>query len=130
MIADGGPRSARLSTVGVAVLAGIALAAPPAAASGPPSAPSRLVASDLTGRSAVLTWRPSTDDVGVTGYEVWQIRGRTTTRHLRTTDPSTMVHGLRPGATYRYFVTAVDTDGQRSAASRPAKFTIPHTLAS
>jgi chitodextrinase len=45
--------------------------APPPTDTTPPTAPSNLVVSSLTGNSFTLSWSASTDNIGVTGYEVY-----------------------------------------------------------
>jgi chitodextrinase len=93
--------------------------ATPAAAGGttadttPPSAPTGLAVSGTTASSAALSWSPSIDNVGVTGYQVF--RGATevgTTAGTSFTDT-----GLAAGSPFSYTVKAVDAAGNVSAAS-------------
>ncbi|MFF5228843.1 fibronectin type III domain-containing protein [Dactylosporangium sp. NPDC000521] len=77
-----------------------------------PTAPSGLTAS-AAGTSVSLSWSPSTDNVGVTGYEVFQ--GSTlvgTPAGTSFTDT-----GLAPSTVYTYTVKARDAAGNRSPAS-------------
>ena len=78
-----------------------------------PSVPAGLVASAITNTSVTLTWTSSTDNVGVTAYEVF--RG---TVSQGTTDATTMVvNGLTPAAAYTLRVRARDAAGRWSAQS-------------
>ncbi len=95
----------------------------------PPTAPTNLtVASPVTGnlkRRLNLAWTASTDNVGVTGYQIWratsvagpfsQINTTTGTSYLDT--------GLVSGTTYTYYVKAFDAAGNVSAASSTASAT-------
>lgn len=82
-----------------------------------PSAPSNLTASasalSATNSSVLLAWNPSTDNTAVTGYEVYRNGSKIATASLPGyTDPS-----LASGASYTYYITALDAAGNRSAAS-------------
>jgi beta-lactamase superfamily II metal-dependent hydrolase len=84
----------------------------------PPTAPSGLAATG--GRAQIkLTWNASTDNVGVTGYDVWRSTSATgtfspiaSTASLTYTDS-----GLTRGQTFYYYVTARDAAGNVSAPS-------------
>ena len=79
----------------------------------PPSVPAGLTASGITLRSFTLTWGASTDNVGVTGYEVF--RGSVS---LGTTAAlSFAVSGLAPNTAYAMRVRARDAAGKWSAQS-------------
>jgi chitodextrinase len=78
-----------------------------------PTVPAALVASAITNTSVTLTWTASTDNVGVTAYEVF--RG---TVSQGTTDATTMVvNGLTPATAYTLRVRARDAAGRWSAQS-------------
>src|SRR6266511_2727629 len=85
----------------------------------PPTVPGSL---RVTGKSSVtisLAWNASTDNVGVTGYDV--IRGGTrvaTVNTLSYTDPN-----LTPNTTYSYVVKARDAAGNLSGASNTVSAT-------
>lgn len=79
----------------------------------PPSTPANLLASDVAEHSFTLTWDPSTDNVGVTGYEVFLdgvFYGDVATESIQVT-------GLAADTTYLATVLAYDEAGNRSAES-------------
>ncbi|MFE3519753.1 carbohydrate binding domain-containing protein [Streptomyces sp. NPDC059166] len=87
-----------------------------------PTAPARLRAS-AEGVSVVLTWDPSTDDRGVTKYQVTRAGG---TKGTVVGDVGSTVFsdtGLEARTEYRYTVRAVDAAGNVSAASAAATVT-------
>jgi len=76
----------------------------------PPSAPTGLVATAVTGSSVLLSWNASTDDVGVTGYEVYLdsvLAGWSPTTSLA-------LAGLQPGRIYLVTIKAKDAAGNLS----------------
>ncbi|SEC87036.1 Por secretion system C-terminal sorting domain-containing protein [Tenacibaculum sp. MAR_2009_124] len=79
-----------------------------------PSVPSNLTASNVTQTSADLTWNASTDNVAVTGYEVYQ--GNT---FIGSTSSITSfsVNNLIENTTYSFTVYAKDEAGNISSAS-------------
>lgn len=78
-----------------------------------PTAPTGLAAGTTTTTTVPLTWTAATDDVGVTGYDVY----RGTTRVATTTATSYTDTGLAPATAYTYTVRARDAVGNVSAAS-------------
>ena len=78
-----------------------------------PSAPTGLKASGVTSTSATISWTASTDNVGVTGYDVY----RGTTKVGSSTTTSYADTGLTPATAYSYTVRAKDAAGNVSAAS-------------
>ncbi len=85
----------------------------------PPSVPTSLAVSNITQNSLTLSWIASTDNVGVTGYEVYQ-----GTTLLDTTAATTYnVTGLTPNTSYSFTVKAKDAAGNISAASAAANAT-------
>ncbi|NEC65378.1 carbohydrate binding domain-containing protein [Streptomyces sp. SID9727] len=87
-----------------------------------PTAPSAVTA-EADGVAVVLSWEPSTDDTGVTRYQVTRTGG---TKGSLVTDVTSTVlseSGLEEHTTYTYTVKAVDAAGNTSAASAPAKAT-------
>jgi hypothetical protein len=88
-----------------------------------PTAPGNLTASNITNMSVVLNWSASTDDVGVTGYEVYS-NGTLYTTVITT---SFSVSGLNPGTAYSFYVKAKDGFGNRSVASNAVDITTLNT---
>ena len=80
-----------------------------------PSAPTNLSASNITTTSLTLSWAASTDNVGVTGYDVYQNGVKINPSNITAT--SYNVSGLTAGTAYSYFVRAKDGAGNESAAS-------------
>ena len=89
----------------------------------PPSIPTGLVASAVTETSLTLSWDASTDNVGVTGYDVYQDGGLITS----VAGTSTNVSGLAASTTYAFTVTAIDAEGNVSAPSDPLNVTTEAT---
>ncbi|GAA3661932.1 glycoside hydrolase family 9 protein [Lentzea roselyniae] len=81
----------------------------------PPTVPSRLTASNAGSSSVTLSWTASTDNVGVTGYDV--LDGTAVVGSATTT--SLLVTGLAPDTQYTFSVRARDAAGNVSAASTP-----------
>ncbi len=83
-----------------------------------PSVPQNVVATSGK-RSIKVTWSASTDDVGVTGYEVWRASAASGPFSLLTTTTATSYtnSGLARSAQYWYYVKARDAAGNVSAAS-------------
>ncbi|MCN9240606.1 glycoside hydrolase family 6 protein [Streptomyces sp. RY43-2] len=78
-----------------------------------PSAPSGLAVTGTTATSVSLKWTASTDNVGVTGYDVY----RGSTKVGSATSTSYADTGLTASTTYSYTVKAKDAAGNTSAAS-------------
>lgn len=95
----------------------------------PPTAPTNLVASTPTigntKRKINLSWTASTDNVGVTGYQIWRATSATGpfTQIATTTATSYTNGGLTSGTTYWYYVKAYDAANNVSAASNTASAT-------
>ena len=94
----------------------------------PPTAPTGLTAAVTSTTSAVLTWQPSIDAIGVASYVVR--RNDTVVATLPGGATSWGDGGLSPGRTYRWTVEAIDAAGNRSSLSAPASVKIPKTLRS
>jgi chitodextrinase len=76
----------------------------------PPSAPTGLTVSGVSQTSASLKWTASSDNVGVTGYDV-SVNGTTVTRTASTTFTAS---GLNCGTSYTLGVSAADAAGNSS----------------
>ncbi|MBO3744635.1 PQQ-dependent sugar dehydrogenase [Streptosporangiaceae bacterium NEAU-GS5] len=88
-----------------------------------PTAPSNLARSNVTANSVNLSWTGSTDNVGVTSYEVRS--GSSTYKTVTGTPPatSTTVTGLACNSPYSLTVVARDAAGNTSTASNAVSFT-------
>ncbi len=85
----------------------------------PPSVPTAVQASNVTTTSLNVTWTASTDNVGVTGYEVYvdgKLVGSSATTVFNVT-------GLKQNTVYAITVIAIDDAGNRSVASTPINVT-------
>nr|WP_281199902.1 cellulose binding domain-containing protein [Nonomuraea candida] len=85
----------------------------------PPSKPGKPSVSGITATGARVSWAASTDNVGVTGYDVYL--GATKAGTATTT--SFDLTGLTPGTDYTVTVVARDAAGNSSAASDGTAFT-------
>ncbi|MET7398197.1 PQQ-dependent sugar dehydrogenase [Dactylosporangium sp. NPDC005572] len=95
----------------------------PSADGQPPTAPTNLAVSNLSGSSATLTWTAATDNVGVTAYDI-RI-GNTVITSVAGTPPAptALVTGLACNTTYTLSVVARDAGGNISPPSNTATFT-------
>jgi bacillolysin len=84
-----------------------------------PSTPASLTASGTTSSSTNLTWTASTDNVAVTGYNVY----RGTTLLGTSTATNYAVTGLTASTAYSFTVKAKDAAGNLSSASNTANVT-------
>lgn len=85
----------------------------------PPSTPTQLVAIAVSSSQVNLSWMASTDDVGVTGYNVYENGSKITT----TTSNSDYVSGLNASTAYSFTVSAYDAAGNTSPQSNSASAT-------
>ena len=83
-----------------------------------PTAPT-LAASGTTVSSTNLSWSGSTDNIGVTGYDVY----KNSTLLGSTTSTSYAVSGLSAATTYSFYVKAKDAAGNVSVASNSVSVT-------
>ncbi|WP_142063498.1 glycosyl hydrolase family 18 protein [Brevibacillus sp. AG162] len=85
----------------------------------PPTAPANLQSTAKTATSVSLSWGAATDNVGVTGYEVYN-----GTQLAKTvTGTNTTISGLTAGTAYQFTVKAKDAAGNSSAASNEVTVT-------
>ena len=85
-----------------------------------PSVPANLTAPSTTASSISLAWSASTDNVGVTGYQILRAPGTSggTFTQVGTSATTSFVNsGLTANTTFRYQVRAVDAAGNASAVS-------------
>lgn len=86
----------------------------------PPSAPSGLVVTVVSSTQINLLWTASTDNLGVTGYNVQRCSGAGCSNFAQIATPTTTSfsdHGLSPSTSYSYRVQATDAAGNLSAFS-------------
>jgi chitodextrinase len=95
----------------------------------PPSTPGNLSASNVTSSGASLSWNPSTDNVGVTGYDVYRRQGTsgTFTQVGSSTTTSFAATGLSASTQYQFYVIARDAAGNSSAQSNTVTLTTSGT---
>ena len=94
---------------------------PPPSDTQPPSTVTGLSVVTRTQRSVDLTWQAATDNVGVTGYEVFLNNGSSPV--ASPTGTSVSVDGLTPGTAYTFTVKARDAAGNRSSSSASVSVT-------
>ncbi|MFF8602318.1 fibronectin type III domain-containing protein [Streptomyces sp. NPDC015232] len=84
-----------------------------------PSAPTGLQATSRTASSVTLAWTAATDNVGVTGYEVYQGATKVST----VTGTAATVSGLAASTSYTFTVKARDAAGNVSGSSNSVSVT-------
>ncbi len=85
-----------------------------------PSIPSGLTSSNITTTTATLSWSASTDNIGVTAYEVYKNNSLQATVSNGT---SYAITGLAAATAYTYTIKAKDAAGNVSAQSSPLTLT-------
>lgn len=85
----------------------------------PPTAPTDFTAIPVSSSQINLSWTASTDNVGVTGYEIY----RNSVKIATSTTTSYGDTGLAPSTTYTYFVKAYDGAGNISSSSNTVSVT-------
>lgn len=94
----------------------------------PPTAPTNLAATYITNTSFELSWSPSTDNVGVTGYDVYRDGVKINSSNLISTAYS--VTGLLANTAYTMTVVAKDAVGNQTSSSAMVVATLPVTSGS
>ena len=87
----------------------------------PPTAPTNLLATSVLSTQVSLSWNPSTDNMGVTAYNIYKDNlyvGKSTTNVYTST-------GLMAAKAYQYFVRAIDAAGNISGNSNTVTVTTP-----
>jgi hypothetical protein len=84
-----------------------------------PSAPTGLASTGKTSSSVSLKWNASTDNTGVTGYDVYSGSNKV----LTASGTSATVSGLSAGTAYTFAVRARDAAGNTSGASNSVSVT-------
>lgn len=84
----------------------------------PPTTPGTPTATAVTTTTVALAWTASTDNVGVTGYEIYRALGSGPMGLVGTSASTTFTDtGLSPATTYRYSLRARDAAGNTSQFS-------------
>ncbi|HLV13983.1 MAG TPA: endonuclease [Xanthomarina sp.] len=83
-----------------------------------PTTPLNLVASNPTDNSIVLTWTASTDNIGVTSYDIYVNNGQTSS--YNTNNITFTVTGLTAATQYCFTIKAKDAAGNESSFSNQA----------
>ncbi len=83
-----------------------------------PTIPTNLIANNPTSNSIAVSWTASTDNIGVTSYQVYANGVLKATVNGTTT--STTVNGLSPLTQYTFYVIAKDAAGNSSPQSATA----------
>ena len=84
-----------------------------------PTTPANLVASGTTSNSVTLSWTASTDNTGVSGYNIYMNSALKTTA----TSTTTTITGLTASTAFSFFVKAKDAAGNISGASNTVNVT-------
>lgn len=92
-----------------------------------PTAPSNLSAANITTTSFTLSWTASTDNTGVTGYDIYRNGIKINTANM--TGTSYSVTGCVPNTAYAITVKAKDAAGNQSVASSTVNVTTIATTA-
>ncbi|MCT9931409.1 YbhB/YbcL family Raf kinase inhibitor-like protein [Planotetraspora sp. A-T 1434] len=86
---------------------------PPSNDTTPPSTPANLRVTNTTANTITLQWNASTDNIGVTGYNVYKDGAKFAT----VPDTTATVDGLTSGTTYQFSVEAFDANNNVSPRS-------------
>jgi chitodextrinase len=89
----------------------------------PPSAPGLPSASTITSSGLVLSWNPSSDDVGVSYYDVYQLAKDGDLLLATSIGTFAWIRELMPATSYTFYLKARDLAGNVSAASRSVTVT-------
>lgn len=89
-----------------------------------PTAPENLVGT-MDGTDVVLTWDPSTDNIVVQSYVIFQGSAQDTVIYAKLTGNTFKVIGLTAGETYKFSVLAMDLYGNKSAKTTTDDILIP-----
>ena len=83
----------------------------------PPTPPANLAATAASSTQVNLSWTPSTDNVGVTGYKVYRNQSATALAILPGSATSYTDNTAKAATSYSYQVTALDAVGNQSTRS-------------
>lgn len=91
----------------------------------PPSQPQNLTATTNANGQVQLAWDGSTDNVGVTAYDIYRNGALLTSS---APPPGYVDQNVEPNTTYSYYVVARDAAGNSSLQSNPATVTTPASV--
>lgn len=90
----------------------------------PPSSPTGLSVSEITGNSIRLTWIASSDNIGVVGYKIYQDNV-----YMKTvTQTTSIITGLSLNTLYLFKVSAIDAANNESEKSNSISVTTSSTF--
>ena len=114
---NNGSKNYTLGTGNVTVSGGVIGAGNPCAGvdTKPPSVPASVISTGTTASSISLSWAASTDDVGVTGYNIYRNGAKVNS----SATPSYTDTGLAANTAYSYTISAFDAAKNESAQSAP-----------
>lgn len=101
----------------------IRIPTPPTADTVKPSVPTNFSATAISNSQINLSWSPSTDNIGVTGYDIYRNNAKIASRVTSTNFGDT---GLVAGTQYTYYVVAYDAAGNAAASSPAVTITAPN----
>ncbi|NDB60014.1 hypothetical protein EB001_16425, partial [bacterium] len=102
------------------IYSGVATSNPGSSDTTAPSVPTNIASSNIANTSVTISWTPSTDNVGISGYKIYR---NNVQMAVVTSGNSYTDSGLTAGSTYLYQVSAVDTSGNISNLSNPITIT-------
>ena len=94
----------------------------------PPTQPGTLTANAISASEVDLAWGASTDDVGVTGYQVERCQGSGCSNFAQIATPTGTSYkdtSVSPSTSYSYRVRATDADGNLGPYSNTVSATTP-----
>lgn len=114
-MAVGWAKPGQSTTAPSEVIPGTVLSASASTDATAPTAPTALATANTTTTTFTLSWLPSTDNVGVTGYDIYRNGVKINTANMIGTSYS--VTGCTPNTAYAITVKAKDAAGNQSVAS-------------
>jgi chitodextrinase len=112
-----------INSSGVTLDSGVVSCAKAGADTQAPSSPTNVTANAVGATQIDLTWQASSDNVGVSGYDVYRDGNLVATVSGATLSYSD--HSVMPTSTYRYSIDAFDPSSNYSAFSNPVNVTTP-----
>ncbi len=89
-----------------------------------PTTPMALAAAAASTTQVNLNWQASTDNIGVTGYDIYRTTRGSSFKKIGTSQATDFADtNLKANTTYSYYVIAKDAAGNRSQKSNTAKVT-------